>query len=68
MRHYGSDGEKKISSYSNASQLDLRGRGDLGGSESEELLLMPFETLKKSRLLLLSEFVGFDFVAGHSSV
>ncbi len=61
---YAGDNYGKIDSYSNAGQLDLGRRGDLAGAKTNELFLEALESLKKGRLLLLSEFVGFNLVLG----
>lgn len=49
-------------SYSNTSQLDLWGGGNLGGSERNKLGLELLEFLLESLLWLLSESVGLDLL------
>lgn len=53
---------KKTFSYSNASQLDLRSRGNLRGAETDELVLELSETTKKVVLSLLSELISLELV------
>ena len=53
---------RRMYSYSNTSQLDLWGGGNLGGSEGNKLGLELLEFLLESLLWLLSESVGLDLL------
>ena len=54
--------ECRQDAYSNTSQLDLWGRGDLGGSERDELLSEVVEVGLQGLLVLLSQLPGLDFL------
>ena len=57
------------SAYSNTSQLDLRGRRDLGGSQGHKLLSELVEGGNEVLLVLVSKLVSFHFLLGlHWSV
>lgn len=49
-------------SYSNTSQLDLWGGGDLRGSQADELGLELLEILLESILALFSELIGLHLL------
>ena len=52
----------RADSYSNTSQLDLRSRGNLGGSESDKFRSEFVQVLDEGNFVLLSEFVSFNFL------
>ena len=51
-----------FSNNSNTSQLDLRSRGNLGGSEADKFRSEFVQVLDEGGFVLLSKFVGFNFL------